>query len=115
MTPSCWNSGPNSRSTLSWKPEKVSGVSIGTIMRRLRRQIAATRPAATAVPEQSRSGTRHRFLARPLLSGVRASEGRDLSKSLISSISSMGVMPQIASGEKTLSRSATAPISLPSI
>ena len=60
---------------------------------------------------------RHRNL-RPrssALPGARASVGRDWSKSLISSINPAGVMPQIASGEKTLSRSATAPTSLPSI
>jgi hypothetical protein len=44
---------------------------------------------------------------------VRASSGREWSKSLISSISSMGVIPQMASGENTLRRSATAPISFP--
>ena len=40
-------------------------------------------------------------LARP---GTLASIGRDASNSLISSIISMGVMPQIASGEKVLKR-----------
>ncbi len=49
------------------------------------------------------------------LSGVCASSGLEVSKSLISSMYSMGVMPQMASGENVLSRSATAPISLPSI
>jgi len=46
-------------------------------------------------------------------SGVRASAGVEVSKSLISSISSMGVIPQMASGLNTLSRKATAPISFP--
>jgi hypothetical protein len=50
-----------------------------------------------------------------LLPGTRASAGRLWSKSFTSVISSIGVMPQMASGEKTLSRSATAPTSLPSI
>ena len=48
------------------------------------------------------------------LSGVRASLGRDLSNSWISSMDSIGVMPQIASGEKTPIRSEIAPISFPS-
>ena len=48
-------------------------------------------------------------------SGVRASTGLVLSNSLTWSINSMGVMPQMASGEKTLMRRETAPTSLPSM
>ncbi len=47
------------------------------------------------------------------LSGVRASAGRERSLASISSISSIGVMPQIASGENCDSPSESAPISLP--
>ena len=50
-----------------------------------------------------------------ILSGVLLSAGRVWSNSLTSSISRIGVMPQIASGEKTLRRSEMAPTSLPSI
>src|ERR1039458_3425918 len=59
------------------------------------------------------SGTETAPLRERAFSGVRASSGRDLSRSLISSINSMGVIPQTASGENVLMRSATAPTSLP--
>src|ERR1039458_10143933 len=61
------------------------------------------------------SGTETAPLRARAFSGVRASSGRDLSRSLISSINSMGVIPQTASGENVLMRSATAPTSLPSM
>src|ERR1039458_9760951 len=61
------------------------------------------------------SGTETAPLRERAFSGVRASSGRDLSRSLISSINSMGVIPQTASGENVLMRSATAPTSLPSM
>ncbi len=70
-------------------------------------------PAETtcaSMPEETGTDSRD-----ATLSGVRASAGRDSSKSLTSSISSMGVMPQMASGENTLKRSATAPTSFPSM
>jgi hypothetical protein len=47
------------------------------------------------------------------LPGARAAAGWDWSLPLISSISSIGVMPQMASGENWLSPRETAPISFP--
>jgi hypothetical protein len=112
VMPSCSNSGPKSRSTFSWKPENISGVSMGTIMGACRGRLGNA-PAATACA--NRSPGKATWVRAATLSGVRASAGRDWSRSSISSISSAGVMPQIASGEKTLSRRATAPTSLPSM
>ena len=55
---------------------------------------APAEPPARSMPAEA-----GRF-ATATLSGVRASEGRESSNSFTSSISSMGVMPQMASGEK---------------
>ena len=110
--PICRNIGPNSRIVTSLNPENTSGVSIGTI-----NGVSGKGDDAPAVSTRCNISLGTSTAARRAtpLSGVFASGGVDLSNSLISSIKSIGVIPQIASGENTLIRNATAPISLPSI
>ncbi len=105
VMPSCWNIGPKSRSALSVEAGKhqrrFDGHHHGWIGGRVPWAPAATASASIWLGMEtwpSPGGTP--CSAEASLSGVRASSGRDLSKSLISSISSMGVMPQMASGRK---------------
>ena len=95
----------------AWLPA-LSGVAIGVIDGKL--GILRICPAETARLSKS-PGMSTEAREPALRSGVRASDGRLVSKSLISSMFSMGVMPQMASGENTLRRKATAPTSLPSM
>ena len=109
--PICLNIGPNSRRTLSWNPENTSGVSIGTISGVCSAEAGCTRC------DRLRQQLAGHFDAVPRLRFCQEIWSRTAGsrrKSLISSISSIGVMPQIASGENTLIRSATAPINFPS-
>ena len=110
VMPICSNSGANVGRTFSANPAKFSGVSMGTMLETGNGLESETRsePGAKRFPRKPRC-------ARRLCPGVRALEGCDSSNSFTSSISSMGVMPHNASGEKVLKRSAMAPTSLPSI
>ena len=108
--PCCRSSGPNSRKVKSEKPEKTSGVPIGSISKDV-----GSGDSEAVITCRTKSLGISKLARATGLFGLLASVGTVLSKSLISSISSIGVMPQIASGENTLSRSATAPINLPSI
>src|SRR6185436_14910206 len=92
------------------KPEKVRGVSISVINGD---EAANCGDTPALITLASRSPGISKAARVPGFSGDLAPVGRDLSKSLISVINSMGVMPQIASGEKTERRRATAPISFP--
>jgi hypothetical protein len=95
-------------------PDSTSGVSIGVITGTLP-GIDPMAPAATRRPSISPGISMEDARSERTLSGDLASLGRESSKSLISSMRSIGVIPQMASGENMLKRSATAPTNLPSI
>ena len=87
----------------AFSPDAICGITPIELMLEIN-DLDQTRPADAKIPERAAAAR----------SGVLASAGRVWSSSLISSISSIGVMPQMASGEKAPMRSETAPISLPS-
>src|SRR5437588_3689351 len=104
--------GENSLTASSVNPDIVIGVAMGVIIDEDETLV----PGAASSTRFNRSlGRGLPALARWIRSGVLLSEGRDLSNSLTSSIRPIGVMPQIASGEKTLRRREIAPTNLPSM